>query len=102
MPKFLIEVPHESDSVECARAVHVFLTTGSHFLTNAEWGCMDGVHSAWIMVDVAGKAEARAILPPAFRAEARIVGLNRFSMDQIEPILRRHPPSDHREGAGSG
>ena len=46
MPKFLIEVPHEADTLECTRVVHVFLSTGSHFLTNAEWGCKSGVHKA--------------------------------------------------------
>ena len=68
MPKFLIEVPHDAEQLACARVVQVFLATGSHFLTNAEWGCGDGVHTAWIMVDVGSKAEARAIVPPAWRA----------------------------------
>jgi hypothetical protein len=36
MARFLIEVPHESDTVACAHAVRVFLETGSHFLTNAD------------------------------------------------------------------
>jgi len=91
VPKFLIEVPHESDTVECARAVHVFLSTGSHFLTHAEWGCMDGVHSAWMIVEVESKAEALGIVPPAFRSESRIVGLNRFELARIEKFLSRHP-----------
>ncbi len=91
MPKFLIEVPHESDTVECARAVHVFLSTGSHFLTHAEWGCMDGVHSAWMIVEVESKAEALGIVPPVFRSESRIVGLNRFELARIEKFLSRHP-----------
>ncbi len=90
MAKFLIEVPHPADELGCARVVQVFLATGSHFLTNAEWGCADGVHSCWMVVDVEGRTEARGILPPAFRAEARIIGLNRFSMDQIDAILARH------------
>lgn len=89
MPKFLIEVPHEADTLECTRVVHVFLSTGSHFLTNAEWGCKSGVHSAWILVDVDSKAEALAIVPPAFRAAARIVGLTRFTLAEIEPALRK-------------
>ena len=89
MPKFLIEVPHEADTLECTRVVHVFLSTGSHFLTNAEWGCKSGVHSAWILVDVDTKAEALAIVPPAFRAHARIVGLTRFTLAEIEPALRK-------------
>jgi len=94
VPKFLIEVPHESDSVGCARAVHVFLSTGSHFLTHAEWGCWDGVHSAWMIVEVDSKAEALGIVPPAFRAGTRIVGLNRFDLTKIERFLSHHPPKE--------
>ena len=93
MPKFLIEVPHDAEGMACARAIQVFLATGSHFLTHAEWGCMDGVHCAWIMVDVDSKADALAILSPAFRSEARVVGLNQFTMKDIEPILRGHSPA---------
>ena len=98
MPKFLIEVPHESDAVECSRAVQVFLSTGSHFLTNAEWGCMDGVHSAWMIVEVESKAEALGIVPPAFRSGTRIVGLNRFSLPKIEAFLSRHPRKEEASG----
>lgn len=90
MPKFLIEVPHEAEMLACARVVQVFLNTGSHFLTHADWGCMDGEHKAWIIVDVDSKEEARCILPPAFRSQAKIVGLNQFSIDQINDILDHH------------
>ena len=95
MARFLIEVPHEEDLVACAKVVQVFLASGSHFLTHADWGCADGDHRAWIIVDVADKHEALAIVPPAFRKDARIVGLNRFSMDEINRILRNH----HAPGA---
>ena len=44
MARFLIEVPHESGTVSCARANKVLLETGSHFLTHADFGCKDGVH----------------------------------------------------------
>jgi len=90
MPKFLIEVPHEADTVACAKVVKVFLSTGSHFLTHAHWGCMDGVHSAFLIVDMADKQEALMILPPAFRGDARIVRLTYFSMKQIDATLARH------------
>jgi hypothetical protein len=87
MAKFLIEVPHEPERVACARVVHTFLSTGSHFLAQADWGCQDGNHSAWMIVDVASKEEARAIVPPSLRPDARIVGLNKFTIDYIEDIL---------------
>ena len=90
MSRFLIEVPHEAEKIACARVVQVFLASGSHFLANADWGCMAGDHRAWMIVDADNQDEARLIVPPAFRSQATIVGLNSFSMDQIEQILSRH------------
>jgi len=90
MAKFIIEVPHSVDKVECARAVEIFLTTGSHFLTNADWGCLDGDHKAWIMADLDTREEARNILPPAYRAQAKIIQLNKFELPEIQEMLEHH------------
>ena len=90
MARYLIEVPHEPEKFACARVVEIFLKTGSHFLANADWGCLDGDHSAWIIVDVDSKDQARTIIPPAFRKQARIVQLNKFTMKEIDEILRHH------------
>ena len=88
--RFLIEVPHEEEVTACARAVEVFLRTGSHFLTHADWGCKDGVHKSWMIVEVDDKDEARAVVPPVFRKQAEIVRLNAFTLKDIEDILRHH------------
>ena len=88
--KFLIEVPHEPSTVACARVVDVFLKSGSHYLSRADWGCRDGVHKSWMLVDVDSKDEARRILPPALREQATIVQLNCFTVEEIDDILRRH------------
>ncbi len=90
MARFLIEVPHEAEVVACARVIETFLKTGSHFVTHADWGCLDGEHKAWITVDVENKDEARCILPPAFRSQARITALNKFSLEEVGAILRQH------------
>jgi hypothetical protein len=90
MAKYFIEVPHAEEEKACLEVVDVFLKSGSHFLTNAEWGCMDGEHKAWIILEADTKEEARSVLPPAFRAGAKIVCLNRFSMEEIEESLRAH------------
>jgi len=90
MPRFLIEVPHEADQLACARVVKLFLASGSHLLTNADWGCMDGDHRSWLIVDVANKQEALAIVPPMLRSAAHIIGLNQFSMSQVDAILGKH------------
>jgi hypothetical protein len=90
MARFLIEVPHEAEAAACARVVETFLRTGSHFLARADWGCKDGEHKAWIIVEVDTKDEARGIVPAAFRPKAKIVRLNTFTMDEIEDDLRGH------------
>jgi hypothetical protein len=66
------------------------LGSGSHFLTNAEWGCKDGDHRGWFFVDVGSKEEALQILPPAYRAAAKIVCLHRFTLKEIDEILASH------------
>ena len=76
--------------VACARAVRVFLESGSHYLSHADWGCKDGVHKSWMLVEVDSKEEARGIVPPAFRDRANIVQLNAFSVQDIDEILRHH------------
>lgn len=92
MARFLIEVPHEETTAACVRAVEVFLRTGSHFLTHADWGCKDGEHKAWIVVEVDTRDEARGIVPPVYRKQAKIVQLNTFTMKDIEDLLRHHEP----------
>jgi hypothetical protein len=90
MPKYLIELRHDPEELKCARVVKYFLTSGSHLLTHADWGCLDGEHSAWLIVDVNSKDEARLTVPVPFRPEARIVALNKWSVDEIDEIIRRH------------
>ena len=86
MSKFLIEVPHGADKKSCEQAIQIFLQTGSHFLTHADWGCLDGEHKAWIMVEVNNKEEARYILPSVFRSTAKITQLTTFTAkDILEP-----------------
>lgn len=90
MAKFLIEIAHEGDMLACATVVQVFLSAGSHLLSQSDWGCMDGVHSAWITVDVESKEAALQLIPPTFRKQAKVIGLNKFTLEQIDALLRQH------------
>ena len=84
MERFLIEVPHGEDKSSCRQAIQVFLSSGSHFVTNAEWGCTDGDHKAWLMVETENKKEALRILPAAFQRNAKIIKLLKFTRQDIE------------------
>ena len=41
-------------------------------------------------MDVGSKEEARSIVPPIYRSQAKIVALNRFTLLEIEGMLREH------------
>jgi len=79
MAKFLIEVPHEGTKAACMRIIQVIKVTGSHFLSHAEWGCTDGEHKAWMIVEIENRDAAMRILPSAYRRKAKITQLAQFS-----------------------
>jgi hypothetical protein len=84
MPKYLIEVKHDATKAACDEAIKVFLDTGSHFLANADWGCMDDEHKAWFFLEIENKDMAMSIVPPTFRNRTRIIELLRFEKDDLE------------------
>lgn len=91
--RYLVEVSHDVGAVACARVVDVFLQSGSHFLTHADWGCKDGEHKALLVVEADSREEALHVVPPAFRFRAKALLLHRFSPAEIQGILRRYAPA---------
>jgi hypothetical protein len=90
MTRYLIEVPHGKTKSACERAVKMFLETGSHFMTNADWGCADDEHKAWIIVDLETKQEAKSMVPPMFRDSAKVITLQRFGVDTLDETVEMH------------
>ncbi len=90
MSRFLIEIPHKADKSECVRAKTILLTSGSHLLTNADYGCLDGEHKAWFIMEADSKDEVLRIVPPAYREDTKIVRLNRFTLKDDEELLKHH------------
>ena len=90
MRRFFVEVPHDPDKLSCAKAIKVFLESGQHYLTHAEWGCADGEHCGMLIIEATDKEEACLIIPPAFRADAKIVELRHFTVEEIDKVIQSH------------
>ncbi len=90
MPRFFVEVPHDPTQQACDVAIKSFMETGSHFMTNADWGCEDGEHKAWFVVDLEDKKSVLQIIPPIFRRSAKIVEVKKFTVQDLPEILRHH------------
>lgn len=81
MDRFFIESKHTPE--ECLRALDEILARGPQVLQKYEWGCMEGDHTGYAIVDAGSEAEAQENVPAFLRPKARVVKLNRFTPDQI-------------------
>lgn len=93
MPKFMIEVDHPADIYSCAQAIKVFLDSGSHYLVNADYGCEDNIHKSWFVVEADNREQALMVVPSQFRKDARAILLCKFSIPEINELLRLHKPA---------
>ena len=84
MPKYLIEVPHGDDRISCQRKAKIFQASGSHFITHVDWGCSDGDHKAWMIVEIESKKAALQILPYIYRTRAKVTQIMKFTGNDIQ------------------
>ena len=87
MPRYLIELSHGDEYTACVKALRAIEKFGSHYMTRADWGCKDGIHSGWLIAELPSRDEAMLMVPPEFRQEARVVELNRFTKEEIASLI---------------
>ena len=87
MANYLIEIPHSGNVIECRQVIKLFVTSGSHLLANAQWGCKDGVHKAWFIGDFESKDQALQVIPPLLKRNANIIELVKFNLDDVEKFV---------------
>ena len=79
MPKFLVVSNHTGD--DCIKALQETLAIG--YLTHFEWGCKDGVHTGWAMLEAESKAQAMLSVPTFLRNEAKVILLTQFDPEKV-------------------
>jgi hypothetical protein len=89
MPRFLIQLTHSDEHAACVKALRAIEQYGSHFVTQANWGCKAGIHSGWLIAELPSRNEAMLMVPPEFRDEARIVELNQFTPQDIAALISK-------------
>jgi len=68
---------------ECLSALDEFTASGKGALDAWYWGCMDGDHTGYEIVQASSKDEALETVPENLRAKAKAVKLNKFSEEQV-------------------
>ena len=87
MHRFLIELTHADEHIACVRALQAIEQYGSHFITHAEWGCEEGVHAGYLVVEAESRDDALQIVPPQFRRDARVVKVKTFTRESIRDLV---------------
>ena len=91
MEKFLIEIKNGGDVASCLRSIQSFLSSRTHFVTSVEWGCLEGEHKAWLIIKTANRADALRIIPAAYRQNAKITKLHKFTGKEIDETMLETP-----------
>ncbi len=90
MARFLIEIAHDPQNPGCDRTVADFMRSSAKELQNAEWGCHDNEHKAWLVLDLKNRQEAEAIIPEKYRGRAKIIELTKMLESNQEAMQAHH------------
>jgi len=82
MKKFIVISNHSG--ADCVRALKEVLAIG--YLTHFEWGCKDGAHTGWAILEAENKAQAMMSVPAFLRNQANVVQLTRFEEEMVEKM----------------
>ncbi len=80
--RYLIMSPHTAE--ECLKALDDVTAASPALLAKFDWGCKAGDHTGYVVVQAASEDAARAMLPESQREKAKIVKLNKFTVEQIK------------------
>lgn len=61
---------------------------GCMAVTHAEFGCEDGVHTGWLIVDVDDRETALQMIPPQYRDGSRVILLRKWTQNQIREMVK--------------
>jgi hypothetical protein len=84
MTKYLIASPHEP--AECARALDEELAIGPKVLDKFVYGCKEGDHTGYAIVDVNSLSEALAMVPGFLQESACITRVDKFTPAEIKSL----------------
>jgi hypothetical protein len=82
MDRFLVESPHALP--KCKLAVKLIQSAG--YLNNFDFGCKDGVHIGWAVIEAENAAQALAVVPAMIRDKARAIKLNKFDSAMVDHL----------------
>ena len=82
MERYIVILPHTQE--ECVRALKQIEAIG--MITHFDWGCKDGEHVGWVILEAASKTEALMVVPTIQRGKAQVIKLTKFSPEDVRAL----------------
>ena len=83
MERYIV-IAHHTDA-ECTKALKQIEAIG--YITHFDWGCKDGSHTGWAIVEADSHTEALMCVPSADRPQAKAVKLTKFSPQDVHGMM---------------
>ena len=82
MKRFMVISHHTAQ--DCVKAVKETLAIG--YLTHFDWGCKDGVHTGWAVLEAEDKPQAMMSVPTFLRNKAQVVQILKFKPEKVAAL----------------
>ena len=79
--RYLVMTSHTPE--KCLADLDAVVASKPEMLDRIEWGCKGGDHTGYVIVEAENEQAARQMLPAPMQATARVIKLNRFSVEDI-------------------
>mgnify|MGYP001569425608 FL=1 len=84
MITYMIASSHKEE--DCDRALDEMLAKGPKLLEKFVYGCKDGDHTGYAIVDVKSRSEALALIPAFLQDDACMTKVDRFTPAEIRSL----------------
>ncbi|MGA9362991.1 MAG: hypothetical protein WBW16_01335 [Bacteroidota bacterium] len=79
MDRYLVVSPHVPE--ECVKAIEQVVAMGH--ITHFDWGCMDGDHTGWTIIEAENHSHALMSVPSFLRGKAKAIKLTKFGPEDV-------------------
>ncbi len=85
---YFVQMPHTHE--QCMTALVEMKDKGDKLLSEFEYGCMSGDHTAYGFLEGSSEESIRNMLPASEKKTAKINKVNKFSAAEIEKMHKDH------------
>jgi hypothetical protein len=82
MARYLVNWPHTD--ADCVAELDSVLGHSHELFARVDWGCKAGEHMGWAILEAGSPDQARSLLPAKMRAKAHVVGVNKFTEEDVK------------------